>query len=121
VVPKSHGKPTDFVVVEPYNEPVNQTQVITVAKAIYSMGDYVGVVGIDIEASKIASQMLAFTNNISKYLLNRDGVIILSGSGAFVSSGTDLSKEVFWKDMKSAATKGNMVNYTSRVQSVLVL
>jgi len=56
--------------------------------------------------------MLAFTNNISKYLLNRDGVIMLSGSGAFVSSGTDLSKEAFWKDMKSAATKGNMVNYT---------
>jgi len=76
------------------------------------MGDYVGAVGIDIEASKIASQMLAFTNNISKYLLNRDGVIMLSGSGAFVSSGTDLSKEAFWKDMKSAATKGNMVNYT---------
>jgi len=69
VVPKSHGKPTDFVVVEPYNEPVNQTQVITVAKAIYSMGDYVGVVGIDIEASKIASQMLAFTNNISNTCL----------------------------------------------------
>jgi len=109
---KAMANPTDFVVVEPYNEPVNQTQVITVAKAIYSMGDYVGAVGIDIEASKIASQMLAFTNNISKYLLNRDGVIMLSGSGAFVSSGTDLSKEAFWKDMKSAATKGNMVNYT---------
>jgi len=109
---RAMANPTDFVVVEPYNEPVNQTQVITVAKAIYSMGDYVGVVGIDIEASKIASQMLAFTNNISKYLLNRDGVIMLSGSGAFVSSGTDLSKEAFWKDMKSAATKGNMVNYT---------
>jgi len=109
---RAMANPTDFVVVEPYNEPVNQTQVITVAKAIYSMGNYVGVVGIDIEANKIASQMLAFTNNISKYLLNRDGVIILSGSGAFVSSGTDLSKEAFWKDMKSAATKGNMVNYT---------
>jgi len=109
---RAMANPTDFVVVEPYNEPVNQTQVITVAKAIYSMGDYVGVVGIDIEASKIASQMLAFTNNISKYLLSRDGVIMLSGSGAFVSSGTDLSKEAFWKDMKSAATKGNMVNYT---------
>jgi len=73
--------PTDFVVVEPYNEPVNQTQVITVAKAILQYGRLLGVVGIDIEASKIASQMLAFTNNISKYLLNRDGVIILSGSG----------------------------------------
>jgi len=109
---RAMANPTDFVVVEPYNEPVNQTQVITVAKAIYSMGDYVGVVGIDIEANKVASQMLAFTNNISKYLLNRDGVIMLSGSGAFVSSGTDLSKEAFWKDMKSAATKGNMVNYT---------
>jgi len=52
---RAMANPTDFVVVEPYNEPVNQTQVITVAKAIYSMGDYVGVVGIDIEASKIAS------------------------------------------------------------------
>jgi len=86
------AKPTDFVVVEPYNEPGNQTQGITVAKAIYNMGDYVGAVVIDIEASKNASQMLAFTNNISKYLLNRDGVIMLSGSGAFISSGTDLSK-----------------------------
>jgi len=109
---RAMANPTDFVVLEPYNEPENQTQVITVAKAIYSMEYYVGMVGIDIEAKKIASQMLAFANNISKYLLNRDGVIILSGSGAFVSSGTDLSQEAFWKDMKSAATKGNMVNYT---------
>lgn len=109
---RAMANPTDFVVVEPYNEPVNQTQVITVAKAIYSMGDYVGVVGIDIEANKVASQMLAFTNNISKYLLSRDGVVMLSGSGSFVSAGTDLSKEAFWKDMKSAATKGNMVSYT---------
>jgi len=72
------------------------------------------VVGIDIEANKIASQMLAFTSNISKYLVNRDGVVILSGSGAFVSSGTDLSKQAFWKDMKSAATKGNMVSYAMK-------
>jgi len=33
------ASPTDFVVVEPYNEPASQTRAITVAKAIYSMGD----------------------------------------------------------------------------------
>jgi methyl-accepting chemotaxis protein len=106
------ANPTDFVVSEPYQDAANNRTVITVAKAVYGMGDYVGVVGIDISTQKITGQMLAYTNNMSKYLISRDGKVLLSGNGAFVSAGTDFSKESFWKDMKTAAVKGNMVRYT---------
>jgi len=50
---RAMANPTDFVVVEPYNEPVNQTQVITVAKAIYSMGDYVGQLVLTLRQTKL--------------------------------------------------------------------
>jgi len=97
VVPKSHGKPHGFCGGRTLQRASKPNTSNHSSKSHLQYGDYVGAVGIDIEASKIASQMLAFTNNISKYLLNRDGVIMLSGSGAFVSSGTDLSKEAFGK------------------------
>jgi methyl-accepting chemotaxis protein len=106
------ANPTAFVISEPYNNPIDQQNVITVAKAVYSMGNYVGVVAIDLSPDKIASQMLGYVNNTSKYLINRDGKVVISGAGAFLSSGTDLSKESFWKTMKTAAVKGSMVRYT---------
>lgn len=103
------ANPTQFVLTEPYADASSGKTIVTVAKAVYAMGDYVAVVGIDFDVTGLIERMFVGSDGSTEYVANSAGLVVLHSDRTKV--GTDLSKEAYFKGLKSGATKGNSVTF----------
>ncbi|WP_018963699.1 methyl-accepting chemotaxis protein [Coprothermobacter platensis] len=106
------AKPDSYIMTEPYADASTGKTVVTVAKAVSSNGQYVGVVGIDFEINNLVTQIFGDTGNTQKYLLNDNGKVLIASKNAAIAAGTDLTADGMFKQIQDGSTKNTLFKIT---------
>ncbi|BDU50466.1 methyl-accepting chemotaxis protein [Haliovirga abyssi] len=90
---------SEVYISEPYNDATTNETMITVSKAVYKMGRKLGVVGIDLNLSKISTSInkLKIGKTGYYYVMYKDGTVIMHPDKKLI--GTSLIKYDFAKEM----------------------
>jgi len=106
------ASPNSYIVTEPYSDITTGKPIISVAKAVASNGEYVGVVAIDFEIDQLVETIFGDTGNTEKYLVNSSGKVLLASKNASISADTDLTTENLFKQIQDGATNGKMFDFS---------